>query len=62
MKLLDTIIIFLLGVLVGIFVAGLRMSPTFHKIDCNDGMSEQVENGVLYKTYTPALDTCKEQK
>lgn len=26
---------------------------------CNDGWSEQIGNGVIIKTYTADLDTCK---
>lgn len=62
MKVLNTIITFLLGMLLGIVLAGTLLSPEFHKIDCNDGISEQEENGVKKKTYIPALDTCKERK
>lgn len=62
MKALNITIIFLLGMLFGIVLAGTLLSPEFHKIDCNDGISVQEENGVKKKTYIPALDTCKEKK
>lgn len=38
------------------------LSNNTKKASCNNGMSEQVEDGVRKKTYVPALDTCKEQK
>ena len=61
-KLLDFIVTFLAGMVVGIIFAGVMVSPKFHKPQCNDGISEQVENGVRKTTYLPAEDTCKENK
>lgn len=61
-RLLDFIVSFLAGVLVGIILAGVLMSPKLHEMDCDDGYSEQVEDGVVYKTYIPALDTCRSKK
>lgn len=40
----------------------VTFSQTSKPIDCDNGISEQVENGVRKKTYIPSLDTCKGQK
>lgn len=40
----------------------VTFAQTSKPIDCDNGISEQVENGVLKKTYIPSLDTCKGKK
>lgn len=62
MKLLDFIVSFLGGMVVGIIFAGVMVSPQFHKPNCDDGKSVQIEDGVEKHTYAPALDTCKDNK
>ena len=47
------------GMIIGAVVVSLAQKP---KVDCNNGISEQVEDGVRKKTYIPSLDTCKEEK
>ena len=48
------------GMIIGAVMVALSQTPK--KADCNNGISEQIENGVKKKTYIPSLDTCKEQK
>lgn len=45
--------------IIGGAVAACLLSPRSKTVECNDGRSEQVEDGVRYKTYIPALDECK---
>ena len=40
----------------------VTFSQTSKPVDCENGVSEQVENGIRKKTYIPSLDTCKEHK
>lgn len=47
------------GMIIVAVMASLAVKP---KVDCDNGISEQVENGVRKKTYIPALDTCKGNK
>lgn len=61
-RLLDFVVSFLAGIVVGMVFAGVMLSPKFHQIKCDDGMSEQIEDGVRKTTYIPAQDTCKEKK
>ena len=35
-KFLNWFIVFLMGVVLGVFLSGLLMSPAFHQPDCND--------------------------
>lgn len=59
-KFITHAIAFLLGMAVAIIIAMvLAMAEPAKKPACNDGYSTQVENGIEYKTYIPALDTCK---
>lgn len=48
------------GMIVGALMVSLSQGAK--KSDCNNGISEQVEDGVHKKTYIPALDNCKEVK
>ena len=48
------------GMIIGALVVSL--SQGVKKTNCNNGISEQVEDGVHKKTYIPALDNCKEEK
>lgn len=48
-KFLNWFIVFLMGVVLGVFLSGLLMSPTFHKPVCNEENKEK-------------FDICKEQK
>ena len=46
------------GVVIGAVVASL-LAPAKKASECFDGHSTQISNGVGYKTYIPALDTCE---
>lgn len=61
LKAIDITILVLAGIVLGLIFTALWLYPTKREIKCDDGMSEQVEKGVRIKTYTPALDTCKDK-
>lgn len=48
------------GMILGAVMVSLTQVPK--KADCDNGISEQLKDGVMVKTYMPALDTCKDQK
>ena len=52
----------LAGVAIGMMIISSMVPPARKVVNCNDGISEQLENGVRKKTYIPAYDTCKEEK
>ena len=49
------------GMIIGALMVSFT-SNTKKSVDCNDGISEEVKEGVRIKTYMPALDTCKDNK
>lgn len=61
-KVMDILIAILSGIVVGMIMTAIILQPRKTEIKCDDGWSEQVEDGIHKKTYTPALDTCKDSK
>lgn len=59
---LDFILAFIFGILLGVVFAWITLQPKKLDKDCLDGWYEEIENGVRVKTYMPALDTCKEER
>ena len=53
------VLIFLAGAAIGAIVYAILVPPKKAQDPCNSGRSTQVQNGVEYKTYIPALDNCK---
>lgn len=56
-KIFWVVLILSAGIMVGAIVQML-LTPSKPTPACNDGHSTQVVDGVVYKTYTPALDDC----
>lgn len=53
------VLLFLAGAAVGALSYAI-LAPPRQSAECKEtGRSTQVENGVEYKTYIPALDKCK---
>lgn len=48
------------GMIIGALM--VTFAQTSKPANCDNGISEQVENGVRKKTYIPSLDTCKDDK
>ena len=53
------VLIFLAGAAIGAIVYAILVPPRKVQDPCDSGRSTQVQNGVEYKTYIPALDNCK---
>ncbi len=55
------IIILIIAVIVSLgFMISQILKPATKKLElCNDGWSYQNEDGKIYETYVPELDTCK---
>lgn len=54
------ILLALAGIIIGMLAVSFLQAPS--KRTCDNGISEQIEDGVKKKTYIPANDTCKEEK
>lgn len=58
-KFLSYLVVFLVGAAIATIVAACVVaSVPAKKQPCKDGHSTQIENGVKYETYIPALDEC----
>lgn len=56
---LEIIVAVLCIIAVGLIIYALNVQPA--RLKCNDGVTIQIVDGIKKKTYTPALDTCKDK-
>lgn len=53
------VLVFFAGVMIGAMAYAILVPARTTKEKCSNGRSTQVQQGVEYKTYMPALDNCK---
>lgn len=58
-RVLFNIFIAILALFIGLFIGASVSQTRQSDKKCNNGISYQHENGVVYETYLPELDECR---